>query len=96
MKYITYDSNTSAYVKHPVTGKAAYDSERSAKAARTRMQNDYPEMMRIEIEIADAETYHKSIERMITVKCMMSGNPVVQSINTPLCLDPSSNTYWSM
>jgi hypothetical protein len=27
---------------------------------------------------------------------LMNGAPIKQSVNTPLCLDPSSETYWSM
>ena len=31
-----------------------------------------------------------------TVKNLMSGNDIVIATETPLCCDPSSETYWSM
>jgi hypothetical protein len=31
-----------------------------------------------------------------TVKSLMSGKDVEIALNTPLCCDPSSETYWSM
>ena len=34
--------------------------------------------------------------KMKTVKNLMSGLPVEIAENTPLCCDPSSETYWSM
>lgn len=36
------------------------------------------------------------IERSEIVINMMSGKEVVQSVNTPMCCDPSTETYWSM
>jgi hypothetical protein len=36
------------------------------------------------------------IEKTEVVTNMMSGKPVVQSVNTPNCCDVSSETYWSM
>ena len=36
------------------------------------------------------------IEKTTTVKNLMSGKDVVQSVNTPHCCDVSSETYWAM
>jgi len=38
----------------------------------------------------------RAIEKTETVYSLMTGAPVVQPVNTPLCCDPSSETYWSM
>jgi hypothetical protein len=40
--------------------------------------------------------FRKNIEKQETCTNMMSGNEIQQSVNTPLCCDPSSETYWSM
>ena len=38
----------------------------------------------------------KKIEKTEVVYNKLSGQPVVQSVNTPLCCDPSSDAYWEM
>jgi hypothetical protein len=44
----------------------------------------------------DAETYRAKIVTKKVVKNLMSGKDVVIDSNTPLCCDPSSETYHSM
>tara|TARA_B100001059_G_C17703859_1_gene511610 strand:+ start:102 stop:428 length:327 start_codon:yes stop_codon:yes gene_type:complete len=46
--------------------------------------------------IAEAEYFHKSIEKSRTTSNMMSGKPIVEPVNTPNYMSPSSEAYWSM
>ena len=48
--------------------------------------------------IAEADYYHKHIEKFKMVKSMMNPNgPSIKiSINTPAYMDPSRESYWSM
>jgi hypothetical protein len=45
--------------------------------------------------IAEASE-HAKIEKQETKKNLISGAEFTQSVNTPTCCDPSSETYWSM
>jgi hypothetical protein len=47
-------------------------------------------------KIAEASVFFKSIEKTETKRNLLSGKEFVQPVNTPLCCDPSSETYWSM
>ncbi len=40
--------------------------------------------------------FFQVIEKSVTKKNMMTGKDFTQKVNTPLCCDPSSETYWSM
>jgi len=46
--------------------------------------------------VALAEYYDSKIVKNKIVKNLMSGKNVTIKSNTPLCCDPSSETYWSM
>lgn len=46
--------------------------------------------------MADAQYFHMFIEKRVTKRNLMSGEEFTQTVNTPLCCDPSSETYWSM
>ena len=49
--------------------------------------------------IVDAEMSKElngDIEKRVTKRNLMSGKEFTQPANTPLCCDPSSETYWSM
>ena len=73
---------------------AKFATEGAAKAAATRLSkagklvlNDHAIM-----EVAE----FAKIEKTEVVRNLMTGKEVVQSVNTPLCCDVSSKTYWSM
>jgi hypothetical protein len=72
-----------------------YRLEASAKAALTNMLKWGHLSTRTDYAIATTEGY-RDIEVTKTVKNLMSGEDVTISVNTPLCCDPSSETYWSM
>ena len=45
---------------------------------------------------ADAEYFHRAIEKTETKRNLITGKEFTQSVNTPRCCDPSTETYWSM
>jgi hypothetical protein len=49
-----------------------------------------------EYGVAEVEYYRQHIERQESRVNIMTGQQFTQSVNTPLCCDPSSETYWSM
>jgi hypothetical protein len=40
--------------------------------------------------------YHERIERQVERVNIMTGKKYMESVNTPLCCSPASETYWSM
>jgi hypothetical protein len=101
MSYIVYNKATTKILKKK-NGMNAYGSEAAAKAGLTRSATCYgirhPAYIRNKDDyaIAEAKHFYEHIEKKETVINLMSGKPVIQSVNTPLCCDVSSETYWSM
>lgn len=73
---------------------AKFASEGAAKACATRLAKA-GKLVLNDHAVMDVAEFAK-IEKTETVINLMSGTPVVQSVNTPLCCDVSSETYWSM
>lgn len=48
------------------------------------------------LHLKKAKAQHKEETRTKVVKNLMSGEEMVILASTPLCCDPSSETYWSM
>jgi len=100
MRYVIYNEMTTKILrvraKHFGVGmfREYYESERAAKAGLTRYRKKHPEDRQVWL-IASVED-HQKIERVERVQSLIGGGTVVQSVNTPLCCDPSSETYWSM
>jgi len=97
MSYVVYNKATTRYLKsHPdvKTDKTCFATEASAKAALTREVKS-GSVKREDFDIAEHDRF-LMLEKTVTVKNLMSGKDVVQSVNTPLCCDVSSETYWSM
>jgi hypothetical protein len=46
--------------------------------------------------IAEAEHFRANIQKTVTRTNLMSGKEYEESVNTPLHMSPSSETYWSM
>lgn len=46
--------------------------------------------------VAEIGHFRAKIEKMVTVRNLMSGKPVQQPVNTPRSCDVSSELYWSM
>lgn len=97
--FIIYNKETTMLV-HELPGKRrdyvekSFATEGSAKAFLTRMVK--AGAVRDDYRIADAMYFYDKIEKYETRINMMSGKPFEQKVNTPLCCDPSSETYLSM
>ncbi len=73
---------------------ATFATEAAAKAGATRLAKAGKLVLEDHC-VMDSKEFSK-IEKTETVINLMSGKEVVQSVNTPLCCDVSSETYWSM
>ena len=83
--------------------RQSYKTMAAAKAALTRMSKRYRADLLESVNdpvfryaIAEADYFHKSIEKSRTTSNMMSGLPIVEPVNTPNYMSPSSEAYWSM
>lgn len=83
--YVVYDPTTTILFGN----ETGYRTVAAAKAARTRMG-------RPDMAVAEKVEFHRSIEKMEEKVNLMSGKTFKQPKNTPLCCDPSSETYWCM
>lgn len=98
MSFVIYHKETTKFLRIIRNGywqDATYADLSAAKAGLTRAVKKYkinPE----DYAIVDAVTFHKSIEKQETKRNLLSGKEFTQPVNTPLCCDPSSETYWSM
>ena len=79
-----------------------YKTMSAAKAGLTRIKKAEdllptdPNYAEFRYAIAEAEYFHKNIEKSRTVKNMMDGTPFTESVNTPGYMSPRSESYWSM
>jgi len=83
--------------------RQSYKTMAAAKAALTRMSKRYRADLLDSVNdpvfrygIAEADYFHKSIEKSRTTSNMMSGLPIVEPVNTPNYMSPSSEAYWIM
>jgi hypothetical protein len=98
MQHTVYHKDTTHLLRsHPGTKTKLnhYATVFAAKAALTREVHNGA-VKREDFLIAPTDEFWKEIEKKVTVKSLMSGKDVVQSVNTPRCCDPSSETYHSM
>ena len=94
MAYVVYNKETTKTIRAKAYGKEYYATEAAAKAFLTRMvKMGY---RKEDFAVAEIGDFRTNIEKYETVTNLMSGNPVRQSVNTPLSCDVSSETYWSM
>ncbi len=104
MGYIIYRKDTTA-IPAQLRDKV-YKTVPAAKAALTRFNTAWaqtrgklgnePDAPQFTMAIAESEYYAKNIEKTVTrVNMMMSGAEYTESVNTPLFMSPSSETYWS-
>ena len=78
-------------VEHPYVLRANGISYLFSEFAGLMAQIEYLGLEVYEIECVEAEPVP-----MKTVRNMISGRELEIPIDTPLCCDPSSETYWSM
>ena len=98
MGYRAYNKTTTLYLsKHRgvKTNKEMFTSAGAAKAAITR-EAKLGHIKVDDFAVADSTEFYDKIEKTEIVQNLMSKKDVVQRVNTPLCCDPSSETYWSM
>jgi len=81
----------------------SYKTMAAAQAALTRMSKRYrADLLETENDpvfrygIAEANYFHKTIERKVTNRNLISGIVYEETINTPAHMSPASETYWSM
>jgi len=94
MAYVIYNKDTTWLLN-----KTKYKTAPAAKRALTMACKEaYESGASIygTFRIAEESEFHKSIEKTEVKKSLLSGKEFVQPVNTPLCCDPSSETYWSM
>ena len=99
--YVIYNKATSAILKIG-TNPGQYSGMGAARAALTRFNKKsgiwpidplYPEYV---YGIAEINHYYSTIERTVTRKNLISGIEYKESVNTPLCCSPASESYWSI
>ncbi len=95
MSYVIYDKSTTVLVGTSLDPKI-FRTERGAKGYLTRLVNRGFCFKRENYAITDMVTFHTQIETWVTKKNLLSGKEFRQPLNTPICCDPSSETYWSM
>jgi hypothetical protein len=94
MSFVIYDTETTRIYdasKNSIYAK----TEKAAKSARTHILNANPELAG-KLEIADANRFHKFIEKQVYRTNLMSGKQYLEAYNTPSYCSPSSESYWSM
>jgi hypothetical protein len=87
--------------------RCSYKTMAAAKAAITRMTklwraNDLSRLEPVENDpvfryaIAEANYFHKHIEKSVAKRNLSTGIVYSETINTPVHMSPASETYWSM
>lgn len=82
-----------ATTKELATTKGRYDSEAWARRKCDQLNKRFGEGS---FSYTTVEDYNSRVVHMKTVHNLMTGEAVEIPSNTPLCCDPSSETYWSM
>lgn len=98
MAFVVYNRESTKILfktKKHGKGQEYHATEAAAKAALSRAYKYGHITNPDDYAIAEDWDFAENIEKKI-VKNLMSGEPVEISVNTPLCCDPSSETYWSM
>ena len=99
MSFVVYNKKSTILAMELISNRSFFpknfDTEQGAKAYLTRQVNK-GKMKLDEWAISDKVYFHGVIEKIITKRNLMSGKEFSQPINTPLCCDPSSETYWCM
>ena len=86
MSFVVYNIETTRI-------EDTYMSETVAKRQRTRLNNQAGFE---KFAYQDDIVYRIAIEKMVERTNMMTGEKYMESVNTPLCCSPSSDSYWSM
>ena len=108
MSFVIYDINTTRIQKGTGAkhrrfafdaGCDEYKTEAAAKSALSREKRIHPDRDLSTLAIIDKKEFNETIDKKEVVYSLMDVNhehPIIQSVNTPRCCDPSSELYWSM
>jgi len=86
MAFVVYHVKSTQMIK-------MFNLESAAKRSTTCMNRNAEHAA---YAYTDEETYNTKIVAKVKVKNLMTGAEVEIPSNTPLCCDPSSETYWTM
>lgn len=86
---VAYKERTSISIKE-------YETEGAARGALKRLVKSGKLQGRVEDYTVATREHLAKVEKRITRHNLMSGKPISVGVNTPLCCDSSSETYWSM
>jgi len=93
MSYVVYEVGTGRRVSDLRRGAdtKCYSTESAAEACKTRLvrKKGYQRNELAVCVLGDLP------QRTRKVRNLMSGKEIEIDVNTPLCCDPSSETYWS-
>ena len=95
MTYVVYNIGTTQTVNEKRWGRETFKTEAAAKAARTRMIKKWKHDP-AQLAVAEVAHYTQNIAGTVTRVNMMTGKTYEESVNTPHCCSPASETYWSM
>lgn len=83
--------------------RQCYKTMAAAKAALTKMSKRYRADLLESVNdplyrygIAEADYFHKTIEKQVRKKNLLSGKEFMEPANRPMHCSPSSESYWSM
>jgi hypothetical protein len=92
--WVIYDEQTTRRYRNSRTRRDEWANQGTAKAEMTREG-----LCPYTYAMAELNHFENRIERtevVYSIHDRKRERPITQSVNTPLCLDPSSETYWSM
>ena len=83
--------------------RQSYKTMAAAKAALTRMSKRHRADMldsvndpQFRYAIAEAEYFHKTIEKQVKKRNLLTDEEFMEPANRPMHCSPSSESYWSM
>ena len=98
--FVVYNKETTIYMPEAYNrryGSHTYATEGAAKAALTRAYNDERVNNKDDYAIAEYFDFAENIEKKVVKKNLLSGKDMPpMSVNTPACVDPSTETYHCM
>ena len=93
MGYVVYEVETGLQVSDlRRSNSKVYSTEAAAEACKTRLvrKSGY---QRCQLAVCAQSQLPRRTKR---VRSLMTNQEIEIDVNTPLCCDPSSETYWSM
>ena len=94
MSFIIFHRDSTITHRNRRTRREHWETVISAKGEITRSKLDKEVWL-----IEEYDHFKKKIEKtevVYSIHDLKREKPITQSVNTPLCCDPSSETYWSM